>query len=153
MSTVDLTEGRPLHEVAGGLRIAMVAIDGPAGIEARPLTVAHLDHERIWFLVPAHAPWLPPLGTVVNASFATDDRWISATGRAYVSTDADTLEDLRGPVSDAWFPEGEDPAALRIDVDHGHWWQSPGFVRTALSVARAKVTGTAPDAGSSGVLI
>lgn len=142
-----------LSELAGDIRIAMLTLDGSKGPEARPLTVQRIDDgEIIWFLVADHTQWLSDLDGMAGLTFVDDDTWISVTGRASTVNDQGVVDGLDDSVSDAWFKDGDQPIALRFAVDHGEWWSSPGFVRTALSVAKAKATGDQPNAGERGAV-
>lgn len=142
------TESLP-HLLADA-RFAMVTVATAAGLDARPLTIQRTDERSVWFLVSDETSWLPDLTGPVNVSVSEDKLWVSLSGSCQLLTDPATLDDLGDPISDAWFQEGQRPVALRFDVERGEWWSSPGFVRTALGVALAKVTGHTPSAGESG---
>ena len=75
-----------------------------------------------------------------------------ASGAPKDTTVADpaTLEDLGDPVTDTWFQEDAEPIAVRVDVGHADWWDAPGRLRQALSLAGAKVSGSQPDMGERG---
>lgn len=77
---------------------------------------------------------------------------MSVTGSATTTTDKAVLDDLGDPASDTYFNEGTDPVALKVEVDHGGWWASPGTIRTAIGFAKAKFTGEEPDVGTRGDL-
>ena len=53
---------------------------------------------------------------------------------------------------EAWFTAGEtDPSVILIHVkaDSAQYWDSPGKLVTLVSMLKAKVTGTEPEAGDS----
>ena len=56
----------------------------------------------------------------------------------------------------AWFPDGPDDAGivlLRVDAASAEYWDNPGGkIATALSSARAKVTGTPCSGGENGTV-
>jgi general stress protein 26 len=147
----DEHQTKNLAELVDGIRFAMLTTSGPDGLDSRPLTVQRVDDAAtVWFLVGSDADWLHHLDTPVNLAFVSDKTWVSATGTATTTTDQAILDDLGDPASDAWFGAGTSPLALKVAVQHGGWWASPGAVRTLLSVASAKVTGNQPSAGESG---
>jgi general stress protein 26 len=146
----DPTPTRTLAELADGIRVAMLTLAGPAGLEARPLTVQQVQGDVVWFLVGDGADWLGAVDGPAHLSFVDDRTWVSATGRASVVQDPATIEELGDPVSGAWFEEGQCPLALRFDVDHGDWWTAPNAAKVAIGLVKAKVTGSEPDIGERG---
>ena len=104
----------------------------------------------MWFLVSDQTVWLVDVPGPGNLSVAEDGTWLSLAGQVSLVTDSTVVEGLGDPVSDAWFQEGQEPVALRFEVVHGAWWTAPSFARTALEVAKAKLTGTTPEAGDHG---
>ena len=143
-------DDKTLPELVDGIRFAMLTAAGLDGLDSRPLTVQRVDDRAIWFLIGRDADWNDDLDDTVNVAFVGDDTWVSVTGSATTTTDRATLEDLGNPVADTYFNEGTEPMALKVSVDHAGWWTSPGTVRTAIDFARAKLTGTQPDAGDHG---
>lgn len=151
-AAVDTAPSEPLADLVGGIRFAMITIDGPDGLSARPLTVQQVTDEEVWFLVGQGADWLPPADSAVNLAFTDDSRWVSVTGTVSTTVDPAVLEALGDPVSDVWFQDGHEPLALCVAVEHGTWWTSPGFVRSALALAGARITGRQPHLGDTGEL-
>lgn len=147
------TAARTLPELADGVRIAMLTSAAPTGLDARPLTVQRVDDDRVWFLVARDAEWVPATaGHPVNVTMTDGDRWVSISGTAAVVTDPGVLDELGDPISDAWFGDEHQPAALRIDVDHGDWWASASAPRVAIELVKARLTGATPDTGARGTV-
>lgn len=73
------------------------------------------------------------------------------TGSLAISTDRAKLEELWNPVASAWFDGGIDDPDLRLlsfTVTGGEVWVTPtSGVRFMFNIAKAKLTGDAPDMG------
>ncbi len=149
-TATDETERRSLSDLAAGQPTAMLTSPCPHGLDGRPLTVQRVDDDAVWFLVGDDAPWLDSARGPVNVAFVDDKMWVSVSGMGSTTTDPAVLDDLGDPVSDAWFQEGHEPVALKVEVAHGDWWTSPGALRMAVDVAGAKLTGQEPSGGDRG---
>ena len=143
---------RSLADLTDGIRVAMLTLRGPEGLDARPLTVQKVDGDVGWFLVGDGAEWLGQVEGPAHLAFVDDKVWVSASGSATVIDDASTIEELEDPVSGAWFQEDQSPLALRFDVDHGSWWTAPTAAKAAIGLVKAKVTGSEPTIGEHGVV-
>lgn len=141
---------RTLADLADGIRVAMLTLQGSVGLEARPLTVQKIEDDRVWFLVGDGADWLDAVDGPAHLSFVDDKTWVSATGTAEVLREPAIIDELGDPVSGAWFEEDQSPLALRFDLDHGDWWTAPNAAKVAIGLVKAKVTGTEPDIGERG---
>lgn len=148
--TDTTTSTRSLADLTDGIRVAMLTLQGPGGLEARPLTVQQVEGDAVWFLIGDGADWLDAVDGPAHLAFVDDKTWVSATGRAHLVRDAATIEELGDPISGSWFEEGQDPLALRFDVDHGDWWTAPNAAKVAIGLVKAKVTGSGPDIGERG---
>ena len=147
-----MNDTRTLPELVDGIKVAMVTLSGPSGMEARPLTVQKVEADALWFLVGDEADWLPAADGPANAVFVDDKVWVSTTGNVSTTRDASVIQELNDAGSDAWFQEDQDPVALRLDVDHGDWWAVSSKIGAAAKVAIAKITGKEPDVGDRGEL-
>lgn len=141
---------KTLPDLLDGQRVAMLTLASPTGLDARPLTIQRTDEHAVWFLVSPHTVWLPDLAGPANLAVADDKLWLSAAGTCELVDDTATVESLGDPISSVWFEEGEQPVALRFEAVRGEWWSAPVFARTALEVAKAKLTGSTPEVGEHG---
>ena len=86
----------------------------------------------------------------VGLTFSSRDSWVSLHGTATVVDDAEKLAELWNTFAEAWLPGGpEDPNAtlLRVDVEGGEYWDTPGSkVASLISFAKVKLTGATYDA-------
>ncbi|MDY7103469.1 MAG: pyridoxamine 5'-phosphate oxidase family protein [Actinomycetota bacterium] len=141
-------------ELVDGIRVAMLTSAEPDGrLRSRPLTVQRLDDDgTVWFLVDADAEWGPDTVREANLAFVDDDRWVSAAGHVQFVTDTATLDDLGDPISDAFFTDGSERAALRVLVDHADYWTGSGTLRRLIDLGAAAITGSRPDLGDRGVV-
>jgi general stress protein 26 len=155
MSDTTIThDSSRLRELVDDIRTVMVTTPEPNGeLHGRPMTVQRVDDDgTVWFLVDASAPWLANPLTTVNVAFADGDTWVSACGSGTVVKDANVIDELGDPVSDAWFDEGSTPAALRVAVGHADYWDAPGRLSQLVKMGKAAVTQEPPDMGDRGVI-
>ncbi len=86
----------------------------------------------------------------VGLTFSSRDAWVAINGTAEVVDDKAKLEELWNTFAEAWLPGGpEDPNAtlLRVDIEHGEYWDTPGGkVASLISFAKTKLTGATYDA-------
>jgi general stress protein 26 len=89
----------------------------------------------------------------VNVATAGSSSWVSLTGHASVVDDLQKKKDLWNKVVEAWFPNGpEDPdvVLLRVEAASAEYWDSPGGrIASAVSFAKAKLTGQRYDGGEN----
>lgn len=142
-------ETRTLDDLLDGERTAMLVT---ADQRARPMTILERDGQRLWFLTARSADWVRTLPDreIVNVTVVDpgDGLYVSLSGQAATTTDADVLERLWSPALSAWFEGADDPdlLALSVEVSDGEYWDGPdsGIGRT-LRLAAAAVTGAGPE--------
>jgi general stress protein 26 len=154
-------EERSLHDLIHPGHVLMLVTQSPEGTMAsRPLTVAEVDQEVVWFLVDGTAEWAQQLAAHPHVNAALADKganhWASLTGRARLVEDPATTERLWSPLAGAYFSDEHDPriAALRLTVDGGEYWTAPGFgVIGRLVAAVAAAAGRPAAAGDHGPVV
>lgn len=136
---------RTLDDLLAGERTAMLVT---ADQRARPMTILERDDTRLWFLTTAAADWVQelPEAEIVNVTVVdpSDSLYVSLTGRAETTTDAEVRQRLWSPALEAWFDGVDDPdlVALSVDVTDGEYWDGPdGAVARTLRFAAAAFTG------------
>lgn len=144
-------------ELLKASRTAFLTTTAPDGtLISRPMAVQEVEFDGdLWFFSElvarkvAHIAQEPQ----VNVTVASNDSWVSLTGRASVVDDVARKKELWNPFVEAWFPDGaEDPAIVLLRVEGGsaEYWDSPGGrVATLLSFAKAKVTGKPYSGGDN----
>jgi general stress protein 26 len=133
----------------------LVTRDGDK-LRARPMS-AFLERENnaIFFLTDArrHKDEEIARNPNVNLSFAnaSDQKYVSLTGTAFVSNDRAKIKQLFSTPAKAWWNSAEDPniRVLKITPDDAEFWDSPGSVISYVKMAAAAVTGTRPDLGDN----
>jgi general stress protein 26 len=144
---------KKLRKIIKSTRTAMmttVARDG--SLRSRPMaTLPGPFDGYLWFLTHAGAPVADEVqeNQKVNLGYAENGRFLSVSGTASVSRDAERVKQLWKGWLKNWFPEGKkDPnlAILRVRVDHAEYWdpkasrmvQMPGLL-SAVIAGRAAV--------------
>ncbi|MGY1620318.1 pyridoxamine 5'-phosphate oxidase family protein [Geodermatophilus sp. SYSU D00691] len=131
-----------------------IAPDGT--LISRPMAMQEVEFDGdLWFFARrssrkvAHVTGNPQ----VNVSTSGSSSWVSLTGHAVVVDDLEKKRKLWNSVVEAWFPDGpEDPdvVLLRVEAASAEYWDSPGGrVASAISFAKAKLTGQAYDGGEN----
>lgn len=150
----DTPEKRFVDAVDG---IRMVMLTTLAGSEphARPMAVQQTDDDAVvWLLAEngsdkvAQIRQDPHVGLV----YVDGEDYVSATGRAEVSTDVARKKELWNPFAEAWLqcePEDDKAVLLRIEVTGAEMWDSPNPVTHAFGVAKALVLRRPPQVGDA----
>jgi general stress protein 26 len=148
-------EGDPkkLVELMQDMPIAMMTTFGLGGPKSVPMARQEVDPgPELWFITARDTGHVRAIDQEprVSVTFSSRDAWVAITGRAEVVDDDAKLKELWNTFAEAWLPEGpEDPNAtlIRVDVERGEYWDTPGGKVTSLiSYAKAKLTGDTYDA-------
>ena len=154
---MESTHARTLDDLLRPGDTIMVATTGADGPSARPLTVARVDGDIVQVLIDRTAHWAQPLhdsfDVLATLSDNRDNRWVSMTGRGYISTDQKFIDQLWSPFAGAFFEDGKESpgvAVLSIEVSGGEYWDTAGGVLGSLwTMIKAKL-GNADHAGERG---
>ena len=150
-------ETRKVAELLEDERIAVFTTTSPEGtLMSRPMAMQQVEFDGdLWFFASrgsrkvAHVQANPQ----VNVATAGSDSWVSLTGHAVVIDDLAKKQQLWNPGVEAWFPDGPDDAdivLLRVDAASAEYWDNPGGkIATAISFAKAKLTGQAYSGGGN----
>jgi general stress protein 26 len=154
MSTDEI---RKVAGLLGGERFGMFTTTAPDGtLVSRPMALQEVEFDGdLWFFAErgsrkvAHIAVNPQ----VNVATAGSSSWVSLTGHAAVVDDLPKKKELWNKVVEAWFPDGpEDPdvVLLRVEAASAEYWDSPGGrIASAVSFAKAKLTGQRYDGGEN----
>lgn len=141
---VDLLEDIP---------IGMLTTFGPDGPRSIPMARQEVEPTaELWFITVKDAAHTRAIQADprVSLTFTARDSWVAVYGRATLIDDRDKLAELWTTFAEAWLPGGpEDPNAvlLRVDVESGEYWDTPGGkIASLLSFAKTKLTGETYDA-------
>lgn len=153
--TTDQT--RKVAELIKGQRFAMFTTTAPDGtLTSRPMALQEVEFDGdLWFFASRDSRKVTHLtaNPQVNVTVGDQSSWVSLTGHARVVSDDATKKELWNAGVEAWFPDGpDDPGIVLIAVDgqSAEYWDTPGGrVASALSFAKAKVTGQRYDGGEN----
>jgi general stress protein 26 len=89
----------------------------------------------------------------VGLAFADTDAhsYVSVTGRASLSNDRDKIREIFNVPAKAWWDSPEDPD-IRLLIVHprdAQYWDSPGKLRSYVTMAAAALTSARPDMGDN----
>jgi len=146
---VDQTGDRAkLVELMDDMPVAMMTTFGPGGPRSVPMARQQVEPSaQMWFITARHTAHVDAIAAEprVALTFSSRDAWVSVTGSAHVVDDRDKLAELWNTFAEAWLPGGpDDPEAtlLRVDVEHGEFWDTPGGkVASLISFAKTRLTG------------
>ena len=148
----ETAEAKKLVELLDDIPIAMLTTFGTEGPRSVPMARQEVEPSaEMWFITARDTAHTRAVEREprVSLTFSARDSWVAVYGRAAVVDDQAKLAELWNTFAEAWLPGGpEDPNAvlLRVDVEHGEYWDSPGGkVATLLSFAKTKLTGDTYD--------
>jgi general stress protein 26 len=140
-----------LNKLLKGIRIAMLTTTETDGtLRSRPMATQQQDFDgQLWFFTGKSSHKVVEIGQDyhVNLAYAdpSDNRYISISGTATITTDREKAKELWNPMLKAWFPKGlEDPdlALLCVTPSQAEYWDSPGSgVVHAIGFVKAILTG------------
>jgi general stress protein 26 len=144
-------------ELLKGERFGMLTTtDSEGTLISRPMAMQAVEFDGdLWFFAARDSRKIAHLTArpQVNVAVSSSDTWISLTGTAVVVPDVAKKRELWNSVVEAWFPDGPDDdgvVLLKVEADSAEYWDSPGGrVATAISFAKAKLTGERYSGGEN----
>jgi len=149
-----------LVELINDIPIAMMTTFGADGPRSLPMARQEAEVKagaELWFITARDSDHVRAIQhePQVALTFSARDSWVAVTGSAYVVDDQAKLEDLWNTFAEAWLPEGpegDNATLIRVDVESGEYWDTPGSkVASLISFAKAKLTGDTFDADHGSV--
>jgi general stress protein 26 len=144
---------KKLVDLIDDIPIAMLTTFGPEGPRSVPMARQEVEPSaELWFITARDTEHTRAVQQEprVSLTFSARDSWVAVYGRAQVVDDQAKLTELWNTFAEAWLPGGpEDPNAvlLRVDVEQGEYWDTPGGkVASLLSFVKTKLTGDTYDA-------
>jgi general stress protein 26 len=136
---------------------AMITTRQPDGkLVSRPMTSQRVEFDgTAWFFVARGTDMVAEItrDSQVNVGYAGSGSWLSLSGAASVVDDVARKKALWNEFVEAWFPGGPEDAdvvLLKVDAQSAEYWTTPGGKPRALfEMAKARVTGSAPDPGGN----
>lgn len=143
-------------EIMEETRIAILTYVAPSGsLVSTPMGMQDFEHPgTIWFITErdtdkVHALQADPR---VNVSFSSKAGWVSLTGTAHLDEDRAKLKELWDASAGIFMsggPEDESNVLLRVDGASAEYWESPGKISTAITLAKGLLTDAEPDLGDN----
>lgn len=153
---------RKLGELLDGIEVAMLTTHAADGsLVSRPLQTLALDgNGELVFFTAADSGKLGELelNPDVNLAYAhpSHHRFVSVRGRARISRDRATIDELWSATQAVFFPQGKDDpklVVLRVRVRDAAYWEPAGnFIARALDFARGMLDDEPSDLGRRGKL-
>jgi general stress protein 26 len=148
----DDDERTKLLDLVDDIPIGMLTTFGAEGPRSLPMARQQVEPSaELWFISARDTEHTRAIESEprVALTFSARDSWVALTGRAEVVDDRARLEELWNTFAEAWLPGGpEDPNAvlIRVDVEQGEYWDSPGSKLASLvSFAKTRLTGETLD--------
>ena len=123
-----------IQDMIKDIRIAMLATTAEDGsLFSRPMATQETRFQgELWFLTRQDSGKVEEIrhDAHVNVSYVDikNNNFVSLSGRAQVSKDAQKIHELWNPLYKAWFPNGEkDPeiSVLRVVIEEAEYWSAP----------------------------
>jgi general stress protein 26 len=151
------TDAAKIAELTSDIKIAMLTtVDAEGHLTARPMAQQETEFDGdLWFFVERSSRTAQNLAVSprVGVSLSSRDTWVSLSGTAELVDDRAKARELWNSWVEAWLPNGpEDPevALIHFHAETGEYWDTPGgLVASALSFAKAKLTGERYDGGEN----
>lgn len=144
---------KKLADLLDDLPIGMLTTFGPDGPRSVPMARQEVEPDAdLWFISARDSAHVRAIDQEprVSLTFSARDSWVAVYGRATVVDDRAKLAELWNTFAEAWLPGGPDnPDAvlLRVDVEHGEYWDTPGGkVASLVGFVKTRITGDTYDA-------
>jgi general stress protein 26 len=152
-----MTDGgrETVTKLLGEARFAMVTtMDAEGRLLAQPMTTQDVEFDGdLWFFCERSARLVSHLerDSHTGVTTSSSDAWVSLDGHATVVDDRAKIKELWNAAVGAWLPNGpDDPnvVLIKFAADKAEYWSTPGgHVATAISFAKAKITGNRFEGG------
>ena len=158
--STDSSQGNAkVHELIKDARIAMLTTVSTEGqLVSRPMATQQTEFGGdVWFFAEAASPKIDDIerDARVNVAYSSGN-FVSLAGTASIVRDVAKKRELWDANAAAWFgdKDPEDPSVVLVKVDAAtaEYWDTPSRPATLVKVVKAKLTGSRPDAGETGLV-
>ena len=144
-------------DLAKDIHVSMLTtVDADGHFVSRPMGQQRIEPDgSLWFFAESTSRKVAHIvaNRSVNVTLTSADTWISIFGTARIVTDAAKKHELWNAFVEAWLPQGPDDASvvlIEVKGDTAEYWDTPGGrIATAISFAKAKVTGHRYEGGEN----
>jgi general stress protein 26 len=148
---------RRVAEIVKNHRFGMLTTRDPFGsMVSRPMAMQEVEFDGdLWFFAERGSRKVDHIGAhpQVNVAMSASDSWVSLTGEAAVVEDVARKRELWNGGVEAWLPQGPDDdgvVLIRVESTSAEYWDTPGGrIATAISFAKAKLTGERFEGGDN----
>ncbi len=144
-------------DLAKDIHVSMLTtVDADGHFVSRPMGQQEVEADgTLWFFAERDSRKVAHItaNSYVNVTLTSSSTWISISGTARIVQDVAKARQLWNPFVEAWMPQGPtDPSVVLIQVngETAEYWDTPGGrIATAISFAKAKLTGQRYDGGEN----
>lgn len=138
------------------IRVAMLTSEDGGSLRSRPMVAAQTAFDgHLWFFTRASSRKVTEVArqeqVCVSYADPKQENYVSLSGTAHLVRDQAEIAHHWSEAARVWFPKGKDDpdiALLRVDVDHGEYWDAPSSAMLHLyGYVKAAVTGEPPHPG------
>jgi general stress protein 26 len=153
----DQSSTAKVAELAKDIRVGMLTtLEADGQMVSRPMALQEAEFDGdFWFFAERNSRKAAHIAAnpAVSVTLSSGQTWISVHGHARIVTDTAKAKELWNKAVEAWFPQGPEAASIvliKVDGDGAEYWDTPGGrLATAISFAKAKVTGQPYDGGEN----
>jgi len=145
-----------IWELAEKIDVCMFTTWDGTDQHSRPLSArVRKDEHSIYFLVDEAGEKNGQIDQFPTVSCAWADngnyKYVLIGGTAVVTNDRSKIAELWTKADEAWWEDKTDPTIrlLTVSPEHGELWDSPGKAVALVKMAKAIVTGGAPEMGDN----
>ena len=157
MSDESPNSAGTVAELLRGQRFGMLTTTESDGtLISRPMAMQEVEFDGdLWFFAARDSRLIAHISArpQVNVAVGSSSTWVSLRGTGVVVLDAAKKQELWNRAVEAWFPDGPDDdgvVLLRVQAESAEYWDSPGGrLATAISFAKATLTGQRYDGGEN----
>lgn len=145
--TIDPADA--LHSRLEGCRFVMLTtVDDHGVLEGRPMTVQALEGWTLRFIAQENNDVVTlSEGKSVGITVMDGGNYLALSGTGSVSRSVAEKQELWNRLNEAYAGDADDPdnVILDVTVDSGAYWDAGNPVARILGLAKAALTGEAPD--------
>lgn len=154
--TGERDEQAKVWEIAERIRVCMLTTIEGRDLRSRPMA-AHPEpiENAFYFLMDARSPKEEQLVAQPSVGLTFTDlkeqEFLSVSGKAQVVDSPDKIRELWDTAAKAWWDNPENPniRVLRVTAHSAEYWDGPGRLASAISMAVAAISGGRPSYGDN----
>lgn len=156
MATPNTPETQHVWDLAKKISVAMLTNWDGKALHSRPMSAHIVPEENAFYFLAdkrSHKDDDIRQFPTINLAFAdaSDQKFVSVTGEATVSSDKAKIKELWSMWAKAWWDSPEDPniCVLKVVPTQAEYWDTPGKIIATIKMAVAAATNSRPDIGEN----